>query len=67
MKQQEVPVPYCDKCAYETGSIFKHLSPEEVDMINFEKEFRQYKRGEILYNEGSRISGFFCKIGRAHV
>ena len=60
MKQQEVPVPYCDKCAYETGSIFKHLSPEEVDMINFEKEFRQYKRGEILYNEGSRISGFFC-------
>jgi len=60
MKQQEVPVPYCDKCAYETGSIFKHLSPKEVDMINFEKEFRQYKRGEILYNEGSRISGFFC-------
>ena len=60
MKQQEVPVPYCDKCAFETGSIFKHLSPEEVDMINFEKEFRQYKRGEILYNEGSRISGFFC-------
>jgi CRP-like cAMP-binding protein len=60
MKQQEVPVPYCGKCAFETGSIFKHLSPEEVDMINFEKEFRQYKRGEILYNEGSRISGFFC-------
>lgn len=60
MKQQEVSVPYCDRCAFETGSIFKHLSPEEVDMINFEKEFRQYKRGEILYNEGSRISGFFC-------
>jgi CRP-like cAMP-binding protein len=60
MKHQELPVPFCDKCAMENGAIFKHLTREEVDMINFEKEFRQYKRGEILYNEGSRISGFYC-------
>ncbi|MCJ7449974.1 MAG: Crp/Fnr family transcriptional regulator [Bacteroidales bacterium] len=60
MKQQEVHIPYCDKCAMETGSIFKHLAREEVDLINFEKQFRQYKRGEILYHEGSRISGFYC-------
>ena len=60
MKQQEVQVPFCGRCAPETGSIFKHLSPDEVDLINFEKEFRQYKRGEILYNEGNRISGFYC-------
>ncbi len=60
MKQHDVHIPLCDKCALETGSIFKHLTRDEADMINFEKEFRQYKRGEILYNEGSRISGFFC-------
>lgn len=60
MKHQELPVPLCDKCSMENGVIFKHLTREEVDMINFEKEFRQYKRGEILYNEGSRISGFYC-------
>src|SRR4030042_6862249 len=60
MKQDEIPVPFCDKCALESGAIFKHLSSEEVDLINFEKEFRQFKRGEILYNEGSRISGFYC-------
>ncbi len=60
MKQLEITVPFCGKCALETGSIFKHLSPDEVDLINFEKEFRTYKRGEILYNEGSRISGFYC-------
>ncbi len=60
MKHQDVPVPFCDKCALETGAIFKHLSRDEVDMINFEKEFRQFKRGEVLYNEGSRISGFYC-------
>src|SRR5512136_2613096 len=60
MKYQEVPVPFCDKCTMETGSIFKYLTREEIDMINFEKEFRQYKRGEVLYKEGSRISGFYC-------
>ena len=60
MKQHEVTIPFCDKCAMETGAIFRHLTRDEVDMINFEKEFRQYKRGEILYNEGNRISGFYC-------
>lgn len=60
MEQHDIPVPFCGKCALETGSIFKHLSSEEVDLINFEKEFRTYKRGEVLYNEGSRISGFYC-------
>jgi CRP/FNR family transcriptional regulator, polysaccharide utilization system transcription regulator len=60
MKHQEVPIPFCDKCALETEAIFKYLSHDEVDMINFEKEFRQFKRGEILYNEGNRIAGFYC-------
>jgi len=60
MKQNDISVPFCDKCALETGSLFKYLSREEVDMINFEKEFRQFRRGDILYKEGSRISGFYC-------
>ena len=60
MKQDKLSTPYCDKCAIERGSIFKYLSAEEVNMLNFEKEFRQFKRGEILYNEKSRISGFYC-------
>jgi CRP-like cAMP-binding protein len=60
MKQHDLHIPLCDKCALETGSIFKHLTAEEVEIINFEKDFRQYKRGEILYQEGNRISGFFC-------
>jgi CRP-like cAMP-binding protein len=60
MKQSDISVPFCDKCALETGSLFKYLTREEVDMINFEKEFRQFRRGDILYKEGSRISGFYC-------
>lgn len=60
MKQHEIPIPICDKCAPETDSIFRHLTHEEVDLINYKKEFRQYRRGDILYKEGSRISGFYC-------
>ncbi|MCU0471783.1 MAG: Crp/Fnr family transcriptional regulator [Bacteroidales bacterium] len=60
MKQQEIPTPFCDKCSMENGALFKYLNRDEVDKINFEKEFRQFKRGEILYTEGSRISGFYC-------
>lgn len=60
MEQNNEYVPYCDKCAFVTNSIFKHLSPEEIEEINFEKSFRQYKKGDVLYHEGNRISGFYC-------
>ena len=60
MKQQEIHVPLCDSCSLESGSIFKYLTPEEVETLNFEKDFRLYKRGDILYQEGNRISWFFC-------
>lgn len=60
MKQQETYIPFCDKCALETNSIFRHLTSEEAEKINFEKDFRRYKRGDILYHEGNRISGFYC-------
>lgn len=60
MKQQDIEVPLCNKCSLESGSIFKYLTAEENDQLNFEKDFRQYKRGSLLYQEGNRISGFFC-------
>ena len=60
MKQHDVSVPVCDRCSAETGAIFRHLTAEEGDLINFKKEFRQFRRGDVLYREGSRISGFYC-------
>jgi CRP-like cAMP-binding protein len=60
MKHQDIQIPLCDKCSFESSSIFKHLQPDEVTTLNFEKDFRQYKRGDILYQEGNRISGFYC-------
>jgi CRP/FNR family transcriptional regulator, polysaccharide utilization system transcription regulator len=60
MIQQDISVPLCEKCSLQSGSIFKYLNPEELTLINFEKDFRHYKRGDILYQQGNRISGFYC-------
>lgn len=60
MKPQELSVPLCAKCSFDSGSLFKHLTNDETELLNYEKEFRQYKRGEVLYQEGNRISGFYC-------
>ena len=60
MKHQDIQLPLCDKCSLASSSIFKFLNPDEVTSINYEKDFRQYKRGDILYQEGNRISGFYC-------
>ena len=51
---------FCDKCAFEINSIFKHLKKEEAEKLNSLKDSRNYKKGTVLYHEGNRISGFYC-------
>ncbi len=60
MKQHDFYVPLCEKCALDNSSIFKHLTRDEAEKLNFEKDFRHHKKGDILYHEGNRISGFYC-------
>lgn len=60
MKQESAELLLCDKCSAESGSLFRYLTTDELNLLNFEKETRQHKRGDILYKEGSRISGFYC-------
>jgi CRP-like cAMP-binding protein len=40
--------------------MFRHLSPDELDKLAFEKSSEHYKRGAIIYREGSRINGCYC-------
>lgn len=60
MKQNENNIPLCQYCALDNVSLFRYLTPDEVENVNFEKDFREYRRGDILYQEGNRISGFYC-------
>jgi len=59
MKQVQNP-PVCGRCSLEFNSIFKHLTQDELDHLNYKKNSVFYKRGEIIYHEGSRINGFYC-------
>jgi len=44
----------------EINSIFKHLTPEQHLKVEKEKICNSYKRGNIIYHEGSRTNGFYC-------
>ncbi|MCH7657646.1 MAG: Crp/Fnr family transcriptional regulator [Bacteroidetes bacterium] len=59
MKQNSY-IPDCDDCSLEYNSVFKYLTKDEMDRVNYEKKCCHYKRGKILYNEGSRINGCYC-------
>jgi len=50
----------CKGCAASSNSVFKVLSPEENTYLDSEKVCKVYKRGEVIYREGSRINGVFC-------
>ncbi len=49
-----------DGCLVRSNSIFKHLTPDELEKVTFDKSTEQYKRGSIIYREGSRINGCYC-------
>jgi len=40
--------------------LFKKLTEEELNRLNFEKSCSTYKKGTIVYREGSRLTGFYC-------
>lgn len=40
--------------------LFKKLDEEEFNRLNYEKTCSFYRKGTVLYREGSRLTGFFC-------
>ena len=58
MKNHTTPVR--KDCFIDSASIFRHLTQEELSKIPIDQEPDFYKRGTIIYSEGSRINGFYC-------
>lgn len=52
--------PSCEDCVINTISVFNKLNIDELNLLNFEKICQIYKKGTVIYNEGSRISGCYC-------
>ena len=46
-----------------TSTVFKHLTADESDMLMLESKLDKYRKGAVIYEEGSRINGFYvvCK------
>lgn len=53
-------IPPCNDCLHNYDSIFKYLTPEEHAIVEREKVCNTYKRGSVVYHEGSRTNGFYC-------
>ena len=52
--------PVCEECIAKGHPVFKDLTPEELNTLNFDKGCSSHKRGNIIYHEGNRINGYYC-------
>ncbi|MBN1158102.1 MAG: Crp/Fnr family transcriptional regulator [Bacteroidales bacterium] len=54
--------PSARECFNDSSCIFSHLSPDELTMIPIDQDPDFYRRGSVIYTEGSRIRGFYCIV-----
>lgn len=40
--------------------LFNKLTADELSRLNYDRSCAYYKRGNIVYQEGSRLTGFYC-------
>lgn len=50
----------CKGCYSVSNSVFGTITFEENDFLESEKSCSNYKRGDVIYREASRINGVFC-------
>jgi CRP-like cAMP-binding protein len=52
--------PICRDCNLEIRTIFKKLTPDQIDYLTANKSCNIVKKGTLLYQEGNRVSGIYC-------
>ena len=52
--------PKCKDCNLDIKTIFKKLTPEQIEYLTYNKSCSLIKRGTVLYQEGHRITGIYC-------
>ncbi len=60
MKRTNLEIPSCNDCRQVHHTVFKHLTQDELDTLNFEKGCNHYKRGNIIFHEGNKGNGVYC-------
>ena len=52
--------PTEEECDLSGFQLFKKLTEQEFAQLNYDKTCSLYKKGSIIYREGSRLTGFYC-------
>ncbi|RKD92288.1 CRP-like cAMP-binding protein [Mangrovibacterium diazotrophicum] len=52
--------PVEEECDLSGFQLFKKLTEQEFVQLNYDKTCSLYKKGSIIYREGSRLTGFYC-------
>ena len=52
--------PTEEECDLSGFQLFKKLTNQELAQLNYDKTCSLYKKGSIIYREGSRLTGFYC-------
>lgn len=52
--------PLEEECELSGFQLFKKLTGQEFTQLNYDKTCSLYKKGSIIYREGSRLTGFYC-------
>jgi CRP-like cAMP-binding protein len=51
---------YCQSCKTRLQNVFSELTLPELDNVSVKKSCHLYKKGEIIYNQGNFLHGFYC-------
>lgn len=57
---KEIENPECLHCNARYKSIFCKLSKDDVILLNDKKECGQYKKGDVIFEEGHNAHGIYC-------
>ncbi|RLD52187.1 MAG: Crp/Fnr family transcriptional regulator [Bacteroidetes bacterium] len=49
----------CETC-FVKNDLFRKITKDEIDILSYIKNCNTYDKGDIIYSEGSRISGVYC-------
>jgi CRP/FNR family transcriptional regulator, polysaccharide utilization system transcription regulator len=58
--RSSVNTPLPEETNLSEFKFFKHLNDSEIGKLNYDKTCQIYKKGSVVYREGSRLTGFYC-------
>lgn len=60
MIKQKPKIPSCNECVSDMSSLFRHLTNEQLETLNYDKSCQFYHRGDYVFHEGNRATGCYC-------